>query len=78
MKREYTKMDVGLLHLANKKVVLRLIKDHDEITRSSLAKKSGLTPPSITRIVDELISKDQLVESLGVGDSSGGRPPVIV
>lgn len=71
-------MDVGLLHLANKKVVLRLIKDHDEITRSSLAKKSGLTPPSITRIVDELISKDQLVESLGVGDSSGGRPPVIV
>ncbi|SDL50503.1 ROK family transcriptional regulator [Kriegella aquimaris] len=78
MKREYTKMDVGLLHLANKKVVLRLIKDHDEITRSSLSKKSGLTPPSITRIVDELISKDKLVESLGVGDSSGGRPPVIV
>jgi glucokinase-like ROK family protein len=43
-----------------------------------LAKESGLTPPSITRIVDELINVDGLVESLGVGSSSGGRPPMIV
>ncbi len=78
MKKEYKKMDVGLLHLANKKVVLGLIKDNNEISRSALTKKTGLTPPSITRIVDDLIVKDRLVESLGVGDSNGGRPPVIV
>lgn len=71
-------MDVGLLHLANKKVVLKLINHNDQISRSALAKESGLTPPSITRIVDDLIYVDGLVESLGVGDSSGGRPPVIV
>jgi len=78
MKKEYAKMDAALLHLANKKVVLKLIKHNKEISRSALAKKSGLTPPSITRIVDELINVDGLVESLGVGSSSGGRPPMIV
>ncbi|NNG09374.1 MAG: ROK family transcriptional regulator, partial [Arenibacter sp.] len=78
MKKEYAKMDAALLHLANKKVVLKLIKDNSEISRSALAKESGLTPPSITRIVDELINVDGLVESLGVGSSSGGRPPMIV
>ncbi|MCK0156454.1 ROK family transcriptional regulator [Cellulophaga sp. F20128] len=78
MKKEYAKMDAGLLHLVNKKVVLKLINHNKQISRSALAKKSGLTPPSIARIVDELIQIDGLVESLGVGDSSGGRPPMIV
>lgn len=78
MSKEYAKMDAGLLHRANKKIILKLIKVNHQISRSELSKKTGLTPPSITRIVDDLISKDGLVESLGVGDSSGGRPPVIV
>ncbi|MBC8767783.1 ROK family transcriptional regulator [Arenibacter sp. BSSL-BM3] len=78
MKKEYAKMDAGSLHLANKKVVLKLINHNTQISRSALAKESGLTPPSITRIVDELINVDGLVESLGVGSSSGGRPPMIV
>lgn len=78
MKKEYAKMDAASLHLANKKVVLKLIKHNNQISRSALAKVSGLTPPSITRIVDELIHVDGLVESLGVGNSSGGRPPLIV
>lgn len=71
-------MDVGLLHLANKKLVLNLIKQNNKVSRSALTKKTGLTPPSIKRIVDELINVDELVRSLGVGNSNGGRPPVIV
>lgn len=78
MKKEYAKMDAASLHLTNKKVVLKIINHNREISRSALAKVSGLTPPSITRIVDELINVDGLVESLGVGNSSGGRPPMIV
>lgn len=78
MRKEYAKMDVGLLHLENKKVILKLIKHNNQISRSALGKESGLTPPSVTRIVDELIHVDELVESLGVGSSNGGRPPVIV
>ena len=78
MKKEYKKMDAGLLHLSNKRILLRLIKERQQISRSSLAKTTGLTPPSITRIVDELVQSDGLVEYVGVGNSSGGRPPVMV
>ncbi len=78
MSKEYAKMDAGLLHLANKKVILKLIKQKNLISRSDLAKITGLTPPSVTRIVDELIVSDKLVEYVGVGNSSGGRPSVVV
>jgi glucokinase-like ROK family protein len=78
MKKEYAKMDAGLLHLSNKKIILRLIKKEQQISRSKLAMVTGLTPPSITRIVDELVKIDKLVEYVGVGNSNGGRPPVIV
>jgi len=78
MTNEYTKMDAGLLHLSNKKVLLKLIMQEKEIARSDLAKATGLTPPTITRIVDELAYKDNLAEYTGIGSSSGGRPPVLV
>lgn len=78
MEQEYAKMDAGLLHLANKKVLLKLIKKKGQISRSELTRITGLTPPSIARIVGDLANKDQLVEYVGVGASSGGRPPVIV
>ncbi len=78
MNKEYAKMDAGLLHLANKRVLLKLIKQKGQISRSELTKITGLTPPSIARIVGELAEKDKLVEYVGVGNSNGGRPPVIV
>lgn len=78
MNQEYAKMDAGLLHLTNKKLLLKLIKQKGQISRSELTRLTGLTPPSIARIVGDLANKDQLVEYVGVGASSGGRPPVIV
>lgn len=78
MHREYKKMDASSLHLANKRILLKLIKQEKQISRSDLTKITGLTPPTIARIVGELVKKDKLVEYLGVGNSSGGRPPVIV
>lgn len=71
-------MDIGRLHRANKKVLLNLIKEKGEISRSELSKITGLTPPSIARIVDELVYKDKLVEYIGTGSSNGGRPAMIV
>lgn len=78
MKQDYTKMDVNLLHLANKKVLLKLINETKIISRSELSKLTGLTPPSVTRIVEDLVNSDKLVEYVGLGDSNGGRPPVMV
>ncbi len=78
MKNEFSKMDAGLLHLANKRVLLKLINQKSQISRSELSKATKLTPPTITRIVDELVYKDNLAEYIGTGSSNGGRPSMIV
>jgi glucokinase-like ROK family protein len=78
MNKEFAKMDSGLLHLTNKRMLLKLIKLNQQISRSDLAKATGLTPPTVTRIVDELVYSKNLAEYIGTGDSSGGRPPVMV
>jgi glucokinase-like ROK family protein len=78
MKKDFAKMDAGLMNLTNKRLILKLIKRNTQISRSEIAKKTGLTPPSISRIVDELVHKEKLIEYMGVGNSNGGRPPVIV
>ena len=78
MKNEFSKMDAGSLHLANKRVLLKLIKQRGQINRSELSKETGLTPPSVTRIVDELVYNDNLAEYIGTGNSNGGRPAMIV
>ena len=75
---EYKKMDIERLHCTNKKVLLNLIKEKGKISRSELSKTTGLTPPSITRIVDEIVYNDNLAEYIGTGRSNGGRPPMIV
>lgn len=77
-------MDSGTMNLINKKRILNLIKQKHEISRSEISKETGLTPPTVSRIVDTLVHKEKLVEYMGVGSAHGndstknGRPPVIV
>lgn len=71
-------MSAGLIHKGNKKLVLNLIKRKGEISRSDIATKTGLTPPTVRRIIDELIYNYNLVEVKGLGSSNGGRPPMVV
>lgn len=68
---------VYINHL-NKIHILGLIRDHGTLSRADLVKKSGLSAPTVTRIVDGLINKEKLVVSIGIGSSSGGRPPVLL
>lgn len=72
------KMSVELLHKINKKLILNLIKTEGKISRSEVSNRTDLTPPTVAKIIDELVCKDKLVEYNGVGDSNGGRPPVVV
>jgi len=62
---------------ANKIKVLRLIRDEREITRSEIIKISGLSAPTVTRIVESLVQM-QLIQSDGTGESIGGRRPQII
>lgn len=48
------------------------------ISRAKIVTKSGLSAPTATRIVDSLITEEQLVVSEGMGVSNGGRPPVML
>lgn len=65
--------------LKNKNVleILELIKNTGGISRADLAKEINLTPASITKITKKLMD-NSLVCEIGLGESSGGRPPRIL
>lgn len=71
------KMDVGLMNLMNKRSVLGILRASGKTNRSEISNLTGLTPPTVTRIVDELINFN-LAKYLGPGSSNGGRPSVVV
>ena len=62
----------------NKITVLNIVRDEKEISRAEIVKISGLSAPTVTRIVDSLIHKERLLVDAGMGESSGGRPPLLV
>ena len=78
MNINFEKASASQMNLSNKMKIIQLIRQYKEISRSDLGKITGLTAPSVTRIVDELIEHDHLANYTGIGNSSGGRPPMIV
>ncbi|MGZ7066549.1 MAG: ROK family transcriptional regulator, partial [Candidatus Aminicenantales bacterium] len=61
----------------NKVRVTNLIRDSDGTSRADLAKKSGLSAPTISRIVESLIREGLAIE-IGAGASKGGRRPTLL
>jgi predicted NBD/HSP70 family sugar kinase len=61
----------------NKGLVLRTIEKNDPISRTDVGKIVGLTPPTISAIVKDLIERD-IVREIGKGDSSGGKKPIML
>lgn len=66
-----------LLKRINRNVIIKLIIKEGEVSRSQLARLTGLALPSVMRIVDGLVAEG-LVEDLGKGDSTGGRKPTLI
>jgi glucokinase len=62
------------LRQANARGLLRLLKEHNPCSKADLVRLSGLSAPTVSSAVSYLESLD-LVENLGDGESSGGRPP---
>ena len=58
-------------------VVLDLIRSARTISRVGLAAASGLTPPTISEVVRDLMT-DGLVVEAGRGPSTGGKPPTLL
>ncbi|MBN1174442.1 MAG: ROK family protein [Micromonosporaceae bacterium] len=61
----------------NRSLVLDLVKAGGRVSRASIARSTTLAKPTVSAIVDELIA-DGLIEEVGVGTTSGGRPPILL
>ena len=69
------KANRDLMRGINRNLVFNLIQRQGPIARADLARISGLSPATVTGIVNELIEIG-LVHEIGTGESSGGRRPV--
>ncbi|MGQ9472895.1 MAG: ROK family protein [Candidatus Caldatribacteriaceae bacterium] len=61
----------------NRSLVLRLLKKKGLLSRIELARITGLTQPTITNIVNELLSAN-LLKEVGVSDTPAGRKPILL
>lgn len=66
-----------LIRAINKQRVLKLIRSKGPLSRADAAEQTGLTRPTISAVVSELL-EDGWIEELGTGESSGGRPPILL
>jgi N-acetylglucosamine repressor len=66
-----------LIRAINRSHVLNTIKAQGPIGRADIARQTGLSPATVTSISAKLISQ-RLVLEKSAGDSSGGRPPILL
>ena len=66
-----------LLRHTNAQVLLRLLRAAGPCSKADLVRASGLSAPTVTNVVAHLAAAG-LIEPIGEGDSTGGRPPDIL
>jgi glucokinase len=66
-----------LLRQTNAQLLLKLLRSGGPCSKADLVRSSGLSAPTVTNVIAYLASAG-LVELLGEGDSTGGRPPDIL
>lgn len=68
---------LGQVSEANRLRTFNLIREKGQISRTELARLTGLSLPAVSRIVGMLVDQGYARE-IGLGDSRGGRKPVMV
>jgi glucokinase len=66
-----------LLRQTNAQLVLALLRESGPCSKADLVRASGLSAPTVTNVVAHLAAAG-LIEPIGEGDSTGGRPPDII
>lgn len=63
----------------NRSLVLELLKERSPISRAAIARLTELAKPTVSTIVDDLVSEG-LAREIGTGEtrSNGGRPPILL
>jgi len=68
-----------LMKQLNRSAVLGLLREHGPLSRSDVAKLLNISPPTVTRIVSQLIEEGLLCEGETAESSSKiGRPPTLL
>ncbi len=67
----------SVLRHTNAHYILNLLRECGSCSRADLVRASGLSAPTVTNVVKDLLAAD-LVEPLGEGQSNGGRPPDMI
>ncbi len=67
----------SLLRETNARTILRLLREAGSCSKADLVRASGLSAPTVTNVIAHLSSAN-IVELIGEGESSGGRPPDII
>ena len=71
------RVDKSVVNMANKVNVLRILWENPRIFRAEIARTTGLSQPTVMKIVDEFMERG-LVNISGKGASSGGKPPLLL
>ena len=66
-----------LIRAINRSHVLNAIKSDGPIGRAEIARRTSLSPATVTSITAKLIAQKLVLEK-SAGDSSGGRPPILL
>ncbi|MDR3718193.1 MAG: ROK family transcriptional regulator [Bryobacteraceae bacterium] len=66
-----------LLRRTNALAILKLLREEGACSRADLVRASGMSAPTVTNVVADLLAAG-LVQPLGEGESSGGRPPDLI
>lgn len=66
-----------LMKEINKSMILELIKAREHISRADIAKELHISPPTVSKIIDQLLAEKWIME-IGTGVSSGGRKPLLL
>lgn len=61
----------------NRQIVLNYVREREPISRAEIARETALQRSTVSAIVDEL-QTDGLIEAVGEGQSTGGRPPTLL
>ncbi len=72
-----TVVDASTMRARNSNMLLNLIWHEHQISRADLARRTGMSPSTVSAIVGDLTSSG-LVRDIGAGASRGGRRPVLL
>ena len=61
----------------NRQIVLNYVREREPISRAEIARETALQRSTVSAIIDDL-QNEGLVEEIGEGESTGGRPPTML